>query len=54
MLSMSCLKEDLRTAVQKTADRALAAFVIIHAAIKRSVKIKNYAGEDPAQGRFDK
>lgn len=41
-MSMSYLKEDRKAAIQETADNALAAFVIIHAAIKRSTHIKNY------------
>lgn len=44
--------EEKRAAIQNVADNALAAFVIIHAALKRSAEIKKYSMRDDLNRRM--
>lgn len=44
--------EEKHIAIQNVADNALAAFVIIHAALKRSAKIKKYSMRDDLNRRI--
>lgn len=44
--------EDKRTTIQNVADNALAAFVIIHAALKRTAEIKKYSMRDDLNKRM--